>query len=92
MVSEENPFGADKNGKNDVGVVWTPLQRLERGNTICNFIYINYKLDFCGVPSCRRPGGTSSLFIIHYSFFIRSQGASLWPCPNFGPLLFFSAE
>ena len=43
-------------------------------------------------PPRRASPGNYSLFIIHYSFFICLQGASLQPCPRFGPLLFFSAE
>ena len=66
MVSAENPFGADRNGENDVGVVCVPLQRLERGNTICNFIYINYKLDFCGARQAGRQPRTFLLFTLTF--------------------------
>ena len=42
------------------------------------------------MPRCRAAAAARQLFTIHYSFFIRLQGADLEPCPVFGPLLFFS--
>ena len=39
---------------------------------------------------CRRRAAERQLFTIHYSFFIRLQGASLEPCPICAPHFFFS--